>query len=128
MDRKELTWCRIIIVLVMGALIGWSVSVGNIVLLVVAFIMGPLALYLLRSRVEEVMEDERIHLIHEKASARTVQVFAVITASLGAILIALSRSGYADFSQSGFTLVYSACALLILHLIFRGYYRRKYGG
>lgn len=128
MDRKELTWCRLIVVLVMGALIGWSVSVGNLVLLLVAFIIGPVALYFLRSRIEEVMEDERIHLIHEKASARTVQVFAVITASLGAFLIALSRGGYADFSHSGFTLVYSACALLILHLIFRGYYRRKYGG
>ncbi len=128
MNKKELTWCRIIIVLVMGALIGWSVSVGNILSLVVAFVVGPVALYLLRSRIEEVMEDERIRQIHEKASARTVQVFAVITASLGAILIALSRSAYADFSQSGFTLVYSACALLILHLIFRGYYRKKYGG
>jgi len=128
MNRKELTWYRIVIVLVMGALIGWSVSVGNIVLLVVAFIVGPVALYLLRSRIEEVMEDERIHLIHEKASARAVQVFAVITASLGAFLITLSRSGYADFSQSGYTLVYSACALLILHLIFRGHYRKKYGG
>ena len=128
MNKKELTWCRIIIVLVMGALIGWSVSVGNILLLVVAFVVGPVALYLLRSRIEEVMEDERIRQIHEKASARTVQVFAVITVSLGAILIALSRRAYADFSQSGFTLVYSACALLILHLIFRGYYRKKYGG
>ncbi|MFX1538332.1 MAG: DUF2178 domain-containing protein [Promethearchaeota archaeon] len=127
MNRKELTWCRMMIVLVMGALIGWSVSVGNIVLLMVAFVVGPVALYLLRSRIEEVMEDERIHLIHEKASARTVQVFAMITVSLGAILIALSRSGHADFSQSGFTLAYSACALLILHLIFRGYYRKKYG-
>ena len=128
MNKNELTWCRIIVVLVMGALIGWSVSVGNIVLLAVVFVVGPVALYLLRSRIEEVMEDERIRQIHEKASARTVQVFAVITASLGAILIALSRSAYADFSQSGFTLVYSACALLILHLIFRGYYRKKYGG
>lgn len=109
-------------------MIGWSISVGNIVLLVVAFIVGPVALYLLRSRVEEVMEDERVHLIHEKASARTVQIFGVTMASFGAILIALSRSSYADFSQSGFTLVYSACVLLMLHLIFRSYYRRKYGG
>jgi uncharacterized membrane protein len=128
MNWKELTWCRIIVVLVMGALIGWSVSVGNIALLLVAFLAGPVALYLLRRRLDGVTEDERIHLIHEKASARTVQVFAVITASLGAILIALSRSGYVDSSQSGFTLVYSACALLVLHLLFRIYYRRKYGG
>lgn len=128
MNKKELTWSRIIVVLAMGALIGWSVSVGNIVLLMVAFVVGPVALYLLRSRIEEVMEDERIHLIHQKASARTVQVFAAITASLGVILITLSRGGYADSSQSGFTLVYSACALLVLHLIFRGYYHRQYGG
>lgn len=128
MGRKRITWFRMIVVLVIGALIGWSVSVGNLVLLMVAFALGPVALYLLRSKIEEILEDERIQMIHEKASARTVQIFALIAASLGAILIALSRGGYADFSQSGFTLVYSACVLLILHLILRSYYRRKYGG
>jgi uncharacterized membrane protein len=127
-NRKQFAWCEIIVALALGIIVIWSISVGDLVLPVIAVIVGLGVTLLLRRRIEEVTVDERVHLIHEKASTMTVQVFALITVLVGFALIALSRSGYADLSQSGFTLVYSACALLILHLIFRHYYRRKYGG
>jgi len=128
MNRKQFAWCEIIVALALGVIVIWSISVGDLVLPVIAVIVGLGVILLLRRRIEEVMVDERVHLIHEKASAMTVQVFALITVLVGFVLIALSGSGYADFSQSGFTLVYCACALGVLHLIFRHYYRRKYGG
>ena len=128
MNRKKLAWCEIIVALALGIIVTWSVSVGDLMLPVIAVTVGLGVILLLRRRIEEVTVDERVHLIHEKASTMTIQVFGVITVLVGFVLIALSSSGYADFSQSGFTLVYSACALLILHLIFRHYYRRKYGG
>jgi len=128
MNRKQFAWCEVIVALVLGVVVMWSISVGDLVLPVIAVIVGLGVLLLLRRRVEEVIVDERIHLIHEKASAMTVQVFALITVLIGFVLIVLSESGYADFSQAGFTLAYCACALGLLHLIFRHYYRRKYGG
>ena len=128
MNRKKFAWCEIIVALALGITVTWSISVGDLVLPVIAVTVGLGVILLLRRRIEEVTVDERVHLIHERASTMTVQVFGVITVLVGFVLIALSNSGYADFSQSGFTLVYSACALLILHLIFRHYYRRKYGG
>lgn len=128
MNWKKLAWCEIVVAVILGIVVTWSVSVGDLVLPVIAVTVGLGAVLLLRRRIEEVTVDERVHAIHEKASTRAVQVFALVTVSVGFVLIALSRSGYADLSQSGFTLVFSACALLILHLIFRHHYRRKYGG
>ena len=128
MNRKEFTWYGTIIMLILISPVSWSISVRNFVLPVIAIILVLTVLFFLRSRVKEVTVDERMHLIHEKASRMTVQVFGLITVLIGFVLIALSRSVDADFSQSGFTLVYSACALLILHLVFRRYYRSKYGG
>ena len=128
MNRKKLyAWCEIIAALA-GIGFGIYMSTGDLWRLVIAVTVGLGVILLLRRRIGEVTVDERVHLINEKASTRTVEVFVVITVLVGFVLIALSSSGYADFSQSGFTLVYSACALLILHLIFRHYYRRKYGG
>ena len=127
MNRKKFAWCEIIVALALGIIVTWSISVGDLMLPVIAVTVGLGVILLLRRRIEEVTVDERVHLIHEKASTRALQVFELITVLVGFVLIALSRSGYADLSQSGFTLVYSACALLILHLIFRHYYRRKYG-
>jgi uncharacterized membrane protein len=42
--------------------------------------------------------------------------------------LGLDNIGYTELSQLGFNLLYSACALMILNMIFRIYYRRKYGG
>jgi len=128
MNTRKFAWCEVIVALALGIIVTWSISVGDLVLPVIAVTVGLGVILLLRRRIEEVTVDERVLLINEKASTRAVQVFGAITVLVGFVLIALSSSGYADLSQSGFTLVYSACALLMLHLIFRHYYRRRYGG
>ncbi|MFQ6050496.1 MAG: DUF2178 domain-containing protein [Candidatus Hydrothermarchaeota archaeon] len=127
MDRKKFRLCAIIISGTMGGLIGWSVAIGNPVLPIVAVFGGMALLYLCKSRVEEVIEDERLWRIGEKASQRTLQIFGLMIALTGAVLIALSKGGSAEFTQAGFALAYSACALMVLYYIFYGYYSKKYG-
>jgi uncharacterized membrane protein len=107
MNRRKFTLCSVIITLVLSVLI---------------------LLFILRSRVKIVTVDERTRLIHEKASTVTLQIFVLGALLLGFVLMVVSISGYADLSQSGGTLLYSASALAILHLILWHYYRRKYGG
>jgi uncharacterized membrane protein len=128
MNRKKFTLCSIIITLILVVLILLSILVEISVLVVPAFITGLAVMFILRSRVETVTVDERIHLIHEKASTLTLQIFVVGAVLVGFVLMAVSSSGYADLSQSGGALLYSASALSILHLILWHYYRRKYGG
>ncbi len=98
MDRKTYTICGIIIVMCLGAVIGWSVEVGNPILLIPAFIMSISLLYLCKGRVKEVIEDERTYKISERASKKTLEIFMTVTAITSGILIA-SRDRYDSFQR-----------------------------
>lgn len=124
MNRKTYTLCVALITAAIVALVGWSIFVGSVVLPAVAVVAGMALSYICRSRVTEVIEDERIYRISEKASRRTFQIFTSSSAVIGLVLILL-RDTYPQFRQAGFTLAYAACALLILYNIFYGYYSRK---
>ncbi len=128
MKNQKLTLCRIIISIILACVVAWSISVGNSILVVIAILIALAATIFLRRKDERILVDERIQLINEKSSIATVRVFIIASTLVGAALLALDNSGFADLSQSGFTLLYASCALMILNMIFGIYYRRKYGG
>jgi len=120
MNRRQFVLYVMTITAAMGAVVGYSASTGNALLVLLAFIAGIALLHLGRRRVTEIIEDERIYRISEKASRNTLQVFGISIALIGAVLIALRES-----MEVGLTLAYSAMALLILYMIFYGYYSRR---
>ncbi len=117
--------CGAVIVVTMGALIGWSVAIGNAVIPIPVAIGGAGLLYLCRRQLREVVEDERNYRISEKASRSTIQIAAFLMAIIGTVLAALNLGGTSPFKEVGLTLVFSACALLIIYLTFYSYYSRK---
>jgi len=125
MDLKKFNRCEMAMGAIVGAAVGWSVASGNFILPVVAVIVGMTFEHLCRRRVTEVIEDERILRISERASRRTFQVFMTTIAIIGVVLTALGKAGYIQFTQVGYTLAFSACAMLILYLIFYGYYSKR---
>lgn len=128
MKTRTLALCRMILSIILACVVVWSISVGNSVIVVVAIIAGLAVTILLRRKDERIRVDERIQLINEKSATATVKIYVLGATLVGVVLLALENSGYAELSPSGFTLMYSACALMILNLIFGSYYRRKYGG
>ena len=120
MNRKEYALYTAAVAAVMGAIIGYSAATGNVLLLFLGFAAGIVMLYLGRRRVTEVIEDERIYRISEKASRNTIQVFGIAIALFGATLIALRAS-----MQIALTLAYSAIALVLLYMVFYAYYSRR---
>ena len=120
MDRKKFVVYVALICAAMGAAVGYGVSVRNALLPAIAFVTGIVLIVLGRRRVTEVIEDERVIRISEKASMRVYQVFVTAAALAGTTLLALNR-----YTEVGYTLAFSACALPILYMIFYGYYRRK---
>ncbi len=125
MNRKHYAWCGMAIAIAIGAAVGWSVTTGNYLLPFAAVVVGMAFKYLCRRRVTEVMEDELIYRIAEKASYQTLRVSLVAMAVIGAVLVTLSKNSCAECEQIGLTLAFSVCALLILHIFFYGYYSRK---
>ncbi len=125
MNRKHYAWCGMAIAIAIGAAVGWSVTTGNYLLPFAAVVAGMALKYLCRRRVTDVMEDELIYRIAEKASYQTLRVSLVAMAVIGAVLVTLSKSGPAALEQIGLTLAFSVCAMLILHIFFYGYYSTK---
>jgi len=127
MKRKKFKQYSMAITIAIGVIIGWSAIRGDLTIALAAIVIGMIILYLLKSRVKQVIEDERVYRISEKASRRTIQIVGTTTALVGLSLIGLSRSGYLELSEVGFSLAYFATALLMVYMIFYGYYSKKLG-
>jgi uncharacterized membrane protein len=123
----------------------WAVEIHHALLMQVAFILGVVVIYLARSRIEEILEDERTGLITQKAALRTLEIFWVVffAVNLGVAMIGLGPPGYPrlppeppatdqilPFHLLGrFAIIQMALLglMILLYVGFRMYYARKYG-
>jgi uncharacterized membrane protein len=127
MERKKFRLYGLVITIVVGFVIALSAIRGEPITAIAAVVIGMILLYSLKSRVKQVIEDERIYRLSEKASRRTIQVVGTTTGLLGLAIIGLSKSGYLQLTDFGFSLAYFASILLIVYMIFYSYYARKLG-
>ncbi|MFH0968716.1 MAG: DUF2178 domain-containing protein [Methanobacteriota archaeon] len=110
-------------------------SVGNLEPLVMtaAVIIGVLAAWIIRQLVDEVIADERTHLITEKSALRTLQVLGVILFSyaLGGVVISLRGEVFGPYSYQvarfSFLLMFIVFLMIIAYVLFLSWYERKYG-
>jgi uncharacterized membrane protein len=126
MNKMSYAFFRILIVIAIGIAVGWSVNAGNAIVPIPAVIIGTGLLYFMRSKVKDVLEDERLNKIREKSSRLTFQIYGIAATVAGAVLLALSKNMYPGLESIGFTLIYSVCAFLILDCIAYAYFARKY--
>jgi len=117
---------RIIVAIFVGTVVGLSVTIGTILPATLAIIIGAMISYIYKKKTNEILEDERITKVSEKASRISIVLFSISIACIGMLLIIL-RNEYPDLTQAGFTLSYAAVALLTLYYIFYWYYDKKYG-
>jgi len=128
MSIKTYRLWMVVITMIVAALVGWSVTTGNVLVPIPTFLAGAIILYLCQRRVKAFTEDERVHSIVNQASRRTIEIVVIFMAIAGAILLAMSRGGSPDFEPAGLTLAYSVCATLIIYNILYTYYNKKYSG
>lgn len=117
---------RVIIAMFVAIVVGISVTMGEIIPAILAIVIGAMISYIYKKNTNETLEDERIVKISEKASRMAVVLFSIAIAIIGLFFITL-RNDYPDFIQMGYTLSYSAVALLALYYVFYEYYNKKYG-
>lgn len=127
MKLKQFRIILFLIVMFMGAVLSFAFSIGNPILAAGVFLAGAASIYLFKSRVEGVVEDERIRQIGQKASRITLQIVSLGFALLGAVLISL-RNLYPRYTDLGFFMAYSSCGVIVLYSLFYKYYNREYGG
>ncbi len=111
----------------------WSVENLEPMVMTTAVIIGVLAAWILRQLVDEVIADERTHLITEKAALRTLQILGVILFSyaLGGVVISLRGEMFGPFSYQvarfSFLLMFIVFLMIIVYVLFLSWYERKYG-
>lgn len=107
----RLSTFRALAITLITLIVGYSITTRNIILLVIAAISGILLLSLAKRRVNEVVEDEGIQRVSERASRRALQVFGVSIALISVVLISYGI-------EAGHALTFSAGALAVLYLTF----------
>jgi uncharacterized membrane protein len=128
MSFKQFTVIRIFVIVIMASLIVWAVNNGNYLIPVPVAIAAFVILLLFRRGVKEVVVDERVYSISEKASLATFRIFGITAAVTGATLVALSRETVPALEPAGFTLAYATCLLVVIYYVAYFYYNRKYSG
>ena len=117
---------RVIITMFVAIVAGISATIGEIIPAILAIVIGGMVSYIYKRTTDETLEDERIVKISEKASRMAMVLFSISIAIIGLFFITM-RNQYPDFIQAGYTLAYSAVALLALYYVFYEYYNKKYG-
>ena len=126
MKGKTLSVVTAAIAVVLAIVVGWSIVTRNFIVPIIAIVLAIGFSYLLRRGTKEVTRDERTSLLYERAAGATIR-FCVPVAGVGAvIIIALQDHLSADMVSVAYTLAYTACMLLLVHLAFYSYYSRKH--
>ena len=127
MKQKQFRIIVFLIIMSMAAVLSFAFSVGNPALAASSFFAGVTVIYLCKTRLDEVIEDERIRQVSQKASWVTYQIVVLSFAIGGSILIAM-RNDYPMYSELGFFMAYASCGVILLYGLFYMYYNKEYGG
>ena len=127
MSFKQFMLLRIIAIIIVACLVAWTAATDNWWIIIPIVIIGTAILLLLSRRVKEVVVDERVHSIAEKASFIAFRVFGILAAVTAATLVALGQKT-PKLEPIGLTLAFSTCGLIMIYYIAYFYYNRKYSG
>ncbi|MBA2841201.1 putative membrane protein [Methanococcus maripaludis] len=126
MDLKTYKKYIRILILAVAILVSLAISTGNGYLAVLIVVIGIFTKMNLRKKLDEVIEDELLHKVAEKASYLTIQVVCLIFALLSVFLTAF-KSYVPEYALIGTLLAYSALCLLFVNMLFRYIFSKKYG-
>ncbi len=123
MNTKTFKLCQRIIVVTVAMLVAVSVAFEAPILFPLGVVIaGLLLMSLCRRLTKEIMVDERVRRIDEKAASAAYRVFSILMAMIALTLIMFRTSLPPAFEIIGTTLAYSVCALMLIHLAFYSYY------
>jgi uncharacterized membrane protein len=128
MSFKQFTIIRLGVIIIMAGLVGWAVSQGNYWIPIPAVIAALVIMLLFRRGVKEIVVDERVYSIAEKAAYLAFRIFGIAAAVIGATFVALGFEAVPELYPIGLTLAFSVCGLVLIYYIAYTVYKRKYSG
>ena len=123
MNAKQYWLVKIVIGVALGGLASYAVIAEQYIIALIGLVLATTILLTLRSRVKDVLADERDNLVGGQAAMIAVKVFcwvAVVTSFLAFALREVSPVN----ETIALTLAYSACVIMIIYsLVYRFYDR-----
>lgn len=126
MSKTTFLLCRIALIIAGCFLTSWAALSKNYIVLPILVAGWASLLFFLRSKVKEVMKDERSDRIKEKTAGIAMPVFVVMAYVASAVLVLLGKNTSSSLMQIGITVGYSAFTLLIIYWLIYIYYAKKY--
>jgi uncharacterized membrane protein len=132
MKKNMYYFCIAIVAFIEVLIFGWSIEARDPLPSIIAMAIGIGALYIGKSYVNEVIDDERTQKINEVTALRTLQItwIALFLYALWVIIEAFSE-GTAYYNRRigsyGIRLLFLLCCVILLYVVLSLYYNKKYG-
>jgi uncharacterized membrane protein len=123
MTKKQFKSIQMAVAVVLGIVFSEAVVYKNFIIPVIILIVCTLALLYLRSRVSEIIADERDYAIGGKAALLTVQIYSWL-AVLGMLILYALRDVNPSYEPIALTLAFSTCGLMIMYSLIFKYYNK----
>ncbi len=124
MTNKTFSIYKIVAVVALAVVTSVSVRYSNWYLPVVCIVAVWTFLHILRSKVKEVMTDERDRTVAGKAAGLAIQAYTLLSVIAGIVLYIAGKGDTVLFT-AGNVLLYSACFLMFLHTVLFKVYKKR---
>ena len=125
MTLQRFKLAKLIIVIALAILVGQSVVNKNFLLPIIGIAAALSLLFYFRSKVKEIMVDERDNRIAGQAAILTIRIYAWLTVI--AILIFLTKKNSDPTVETiAYVLAYATCGLMLLYSIIFYYCEKKW--
>ena len=124
MTKKQFTWVRLVIVILLSISMGIAVVQGIAFVPPLAMVLSAGLILILMRQVRDVVVDERDYKIGGQAARITFNITAVSLTALGGALMAYSVRA-PEYYRAGYLLLYLVTFMLVVNIITFLYYQKK---
>jgi uncharacterized membrane protein len=121
MSLKQYQKVKIIITIILSIIVSQSMVYKNYLLPITAVITASLVLMRLRSKVKEIIADERDYATGGKSALLAIQIYSW-AATIGMFVLYAFRDLNPAYEPIGVTLAFSACILMLIYAVVFRYY------
>lgn len=123
MSLKQFQVLKLAAVIILGALVGYSVTINSYLIPLISFTLAIVILFWARSLVKEVVADERDYEVGGHAARWAMQIFSW-AATIAMFVLLYEKAANPIFETAAYVLGYSVCGLLLLYALLFRYYNR----
>jgi len=124
MTIKQYKTSKLILTIILAITVAQAIVYQNLLIPVVTIVVAALILFYLKSKVTEIIADERDYKVAGKAAGLAIQLYSWLTVVIMLILFA-KKNLNPSFETIAQVLAYSTCGLLLAYSVIFNYYAKK---